>query len=99
MIPHVNRQEVYGGKKMETSIYDERHYGYQSADIQKEQINASPVDFFEDSSDIPMKKHFPLYQYATKNYAWLGRGDCMFMPAFYYYQVKGFNLSKVNGTN
>jgi len=95
MVPHVNRQEVYGGKKLEMSIYDERHYGYQAT--VKEQINVSPVDFFEDPTEKTLKKHFPLYQYATRNYAWLNRGDCMFMPAFYYYQIKGFNLKKVNG--
>jgi hypothetical protein len=28
MVPHVNRQEVYGGKRMNESVYDENMYGY-----------------------------------------------------------------------
>jgi len=27
MVPHVNRQEVYAGKRMNESYYDERMYG------------------------------------------------------------------------
>jgi hypothetical protein len=32
MVPHVNRQEVYAGKRLNESIYDERIYG---ADIEE----------------------------------------------------------------
>jgi hypothetical protein len=27
LIPHVNRQEVYAGKRLNETIYDERNYG------------------------------------------------------------------------
>lgn len=55
-------------------------------------MNVSPIDFFE----LPkvFKKTFPHYKYATRNLVVLNKGDCMFMPAFYYYQVKGYNLKK-----
>ena len=27
LVPHVNRQEVYSGKKMDATIYNENYYG------------------------------------------------------------------------
>ena len=34
MVPHVNRQEVYGGKRMNESAYDEVMYGYPATDAE-----------------------------------------------------------------
>lgn len=90
MAPHVNRQEVYAGKKMKESIYDERHYGYKATD--KEMINTSPIDLFDSPDTEINSKRFPLYKYATRSSAFLSKGDCMFIPAFHFYQIKGFNL-------
>jgi len=92
IVPHVNRQEIYVGKKKEISksIYDERYYGYQATD--KEQANVSPIDFFETAHEKHIKKWFPLFKYASRNLVRLDKGDCVFMPAFYYYQIKGYNL-------
>ncbi len=55
-------------------------------------MNVSPIDFFEEPKQY--KKSFPHYKDATRNMVVLEKGDCVFMPAFYYYQVKGFNLAK-----
>lgn len=41
LIPHVNRQEVYAGKRLNETIYDERNYG--SVGIsEQDQVNVSP---------------------------------------------------------
>ena len=84
MVPHVNRQEIYaGGKWISMSIYDERHYGYK--DSEKDRMNVSPIDFFENPGLKEYKKHFPHYKYASRNLINMNKGDCVFMPAFYYY--------------
>jgi hypothetical protein len=93
MVPHVNRQEIYaGGKYVHKSIYDERHYGYKSTD--NDQMHVSPIDFFEAPKLPEYKKKFPHYANASRNMIYLDKGDCVFMPAFYFYQVKGFNLKE-----
>lgn len=65
MVPHVNRQEVYAGKRLNESIYDERIYG---ADIEEQDmVNTSPIDFFEGNKPgTAQSKKFPLYQYSMR---------------------------------
>jgi hypothetical protein len=82
MVPHVNRQEVYaGGKWIKHSIYDENKYGFPLSD--NEQMNVSPIDLFKEPKNYA--KQFPHYKNAARNLIYVEKGDCLFMPAFYYY--------------
>ena len=87
MVPHVNRQEVYaGGKWIKHSLYDENKYGFSMSD--NEQMNVSPIDLFKEPKSYA--KQFPHYKNAARNLIYVEKGDCLFMPAFYYYQLKGY---------
>jgi len=48
-------------------------------------MNVSPVNFW-----MPDVKKFPLYKDAIKQIVNLEPGDCVFMPAYYYYHLQGF---------
>lgn len=80
LVPHVNRQEMYVGEK----------YSYFHANkmITKElelNPNESPVNLFKPDFDT-----FPNVQYVNKIYKeFLSPGDCMYVPAYYFYQVAG----------
>lgn len=92
LIPHVNRQEVYAGKRLNETIYDERNYG--SVGIsEQDQVNVSPQDFFDSQHNPKNLKKFPLYQYATRHVVQMSEGDCIFIPAFHFYQFKGKDLT------
>ena len=45
MVPHVNRQEVYAGKRLNETVYDERIYGFEA--IEEDMVNSTPIDIFE----------------------------------------------------
>ena len=51
----------------------------------------SPVSFFQ-----PDLKLFPDFNHARKDQIRLEKGDCLFVPAFNFYQVQAYNLDKVN---
>ena len=88
MVPHVNRQEVYAGKRLNESYYDERIYG--SNVSEEDMVNSSPIDIFEgNKAKSAQTTKFPLYQYATRYMETLQKGDCMFIPAFVFYSYKG----------
>lgn len=53
------------------------------------QINVSPVNFFVPNTEI--YKHFLA---TTRQKVDLNSGDCLFVPAYYYYQMVGFNEMK-----
>ena len=46
----------------------------------------APVNFF-----IPKLDKYPLFEQATRSQVNLGEGDCIFIPAYYYYQVQGMH--------
>ena len=81
LVPHVNRQEVYAGQNIEQTPYYE---------MGPDQQNVSPVNFF-----MPKMKNHPLFAEATRQLVNLEKGDCIFIPAFEYYQIYGHNI-KVN---
>lgn len=79
VVPHINRQEVYAGEKLEGTPYDEAEFGHLS---QQDQINVSPVNFF-----MPKKKLYPHFAQAIREVINLKQGDCLFIPAFYFYHL------------
>ena len=44
---------------------------------------------------MPKMKNFPLFAEATRQLVNLEKGDCVFIPAFEYYQISGNNI-KIN---
>jgi len=91
MIPHVNRQEVHAAE-MKDSLY------WEADASAAEQINGSPVNFF-----VPDKQKYPHFNGSTRHKVDLNQSDCVFIPAYYYFQIQGFGqltasrVSKVNG--
>ena len=51
-----------------------------------ELVNTSPVNFF-----APKLLKFPNFKYAKKIAVSLEAGDCIFIPAYYYYQFRAEN--------
>jgi hypothetical protein len=90
-VPHVNRQEVYAGQRIIETPYDEfKGQRIDPKEAALKQANVSPVNFF-----MPKQKNFPLFAEATRQLVNLEKGDCVFIPAFEYYQISGNNM-KVN---
>lgn len=93
LVPHVFRQEVYSGKEeMSVSPFSE----YQS-DISKfkkhtgtfESSDSSPVNFFS-----PNLKKFPHFKNVDKVEVKMDAGDCVFIPAYHYYQFSASNMNQ-----
>ena len=77
--PHLNREQTYAST-FSPSIY------YDPARPRKEQHGVSPVNFF-----MPDLNKFPLFQTSLKQKnVHLSKGDCLFIPAFYFYHMQGF---------
>eukprot|EP00347_Sterkiella_histriomuscorum_P004339 403360825 len=86
MIPHIYKQEVYAGK-------DKLIVDPDAAAVSKEKEpakihldpNQSPIDFF--SPDI---ENYPNFEEIERKYTvLLHEGDCVFIPAYYFYQYVG----------
>lgn len=79
MVPHIFRQEVYAGKGVEESPYYDgnMHVDADPADIS----NTSPVNFF-----APDFEKYPNFEQSKILSANLRPGDCLFIPAYYFYQ-------------
>lgn len=58
-------------------IYDETEFGSLS---DEDQVNVSPVNFFTPDLD-----KFPHFKRAIKEIVYINSGDCLFIPAFYFY--------------
>jgi len=84
LVPHVNRQEVYAGQNIESSPYDDTSMSYESSE---EAVSTSPVNFF-----APKLGKFKHFKDAKKNTITLDTGDCIFLPAYYFYQFRAFKL-------
>jgi hypothetical protein len=91
---------VYGGKRINETVYDERIYSNGSDGIvgntaNQYLVNTSPIDFFEPNhKGTPMVKRFPHYESAQRWSETLKRGDCIFIPAFVFYQYRGNNMKE-----
>jgi len=86
LVPHINRQEVYAGESLLESPYDNSQSGGESG---FDQMSVSPVNFF-----MPKKKIYPHFQGATRELINLEKGDCIFVPAFYFHQYQAFHLAQ-----
>ena len=78
MVPHVNHQEMYTGS--EFGIFDEAQnlWRYYRADV-----NESPINLFQ-----PDLTRYPNFRFIENQYSVeLKRGDCVYVPAFYFYQL------------
>jgi len=80
LIPHVYRQEMYLGQ--EFGLYDsqtsEFRY-YKAAD------HESPINLFS-----PDLHRYPNFRFVETHYTvTLMRGDCLYIPAYYFFQLAG----------
>ena len=80
MVPQIYRQEVQVGAIETTSEYHDSMVPYS-----EQSPYTSPVNFF-----IHFDRKFPHFKDAEKFNVNLSLGDCVFIPAFYFYQVQGF---------
>ena len=78
MVPHFNRQEVYAGRDILDSKYNEMQQGKEPAF--KDKVNTSPINFFS-----PKKTKYSNFERAVYQTEKLSAGDCIFIPAYYFY--------------
>ena len=81
LVPHVNRQEVYSGQ-VSGSVFNDPGDGL---DAKTSQQHVSPVNFF-----IPNKAKWSHFDGAIKYPVNLEAGDCIFIPAFFFYHMQGY---------
>lgn len=78
LIPHVYRQEVYAGNGVDLSPYYDGNLASPADPL--DVVNTSPVNFF-----APDMEKFKKYVHTYDESVLLRRGDCLFIPAYYYY--------------
>ena len=86
LVPHVFRQEVMGGKMDNKYFHD---YDTQEEAELNNDKTTSPVNFFN-----PNMKKYPFWKDVQKLRVDMSAGDCIFVPAYHYYQFQAENLSK-----
>jgi hypothetical protein len=80
LVPHINRQEMYVGEK-----YSYFHPNRQEVKEMSLRPNESPVNLFKPDFDT-----YPNVKFVNKVYKeFLSPGDCIYVPAFYFFQVAG----------
>lgn len=83
LVPHIYKQEVYAGEAK--IVNDEESAQRVLVTDEKLRPNQSPVNFFD-----PDPVAFSLYEEITRKYSvYLHEGDCLFIPAFYFFQYIG----------
>lgn len=80
LVPHVNWNFMYAGKQIE--FWSNEKGGKQ---IVQAQINESPVNLFAVDFGKYPKVHYLEQMYQDD----LSAGDCIFIPAYYFYQTAG----------
>ena len=91
LIPHVNRQEVYAGQNIKGGMYANGWYQHPEPEMD---IATSPINFF-----APKVKNYMNFRDAKKDSFTLDAGDCIFIPAYYFYQFMAFNIGQHNEAN
>ena len=82
LVPHVYRQEMMPGT---TTSYHHEIKGHEM--IVDLDINESPINLFNpDFEKFPSARHIGHFYKADD----LHPGDCIYIPAFYFYQVAGW---------
>ena len=87
LVPHVFRQEVAAGKN--SAHYQEHDSANMFTGLTNaiKGINSSPINFFD-----PDLKKYPFWKNVDKLTVEMNEGDCIFIPAYHYYQFKSQNF-------
>lgn len=84
LVPHVFRQEVYAGEEEKGSgafsEYQSEMASFKQHTGTLETYDSSPVNFFS-----PNLKRYPHFKNVDKLQIRMEAGDCIFVPAYYYY--------------
>ena len=89
LVPHVYRQEMRPGT---TTTYHHEVKGHEM--IVELDVNESPINLFKpDFEKYPSAKHIDHFYKDV-----LQAGDCIFIPAFYFYQVAGWAKAQPSKT-
>ena len=75
LVPHIYRQEVYADDLKDSMYFDKKM-------LSKDQPNVAAVNFF-----MPNTEKYPLFENAQKFRVNLAKGDCVFIPAYYFHQI------------
>ena len=77
LVPHINRHEIYAGEDFRVDDYKSGEEKQMQITARESAINLFDVDY----------KMFPKSHHITRAYGvFLSMGDCIFVPAFYFYQ-------------
>ena len=82
LVPHVFKQEVEAGENVASSKYGETPTSI------FEQAATSPINFI-----MPMSGDHREFLEQNKKVVNLSQGDCIFIPAFYFYQVQAHKIT------
>ena len=85
LVPHIYRQELYTDDLKNSIYYDKKLKP-------SEQPNVAAVNFF-----IPQTSKYPYFDNVQKFNVNLRTGDCIFIPAYFFYQMQGNNQNKIAG--
>lgn len=86
----IYRQELYTGEDMFVS-YTKHGRNETTVEYWAREENESPVNFFSPDLD-----NYPNFEYFSNGYEVdLRAGECVYLPAYYYYQVMGIGLPEV----
>lgn len=75
LVPHIYRQEVYADNLKDSIYFDPKV-------LSKDQPNVAAVNFF-----IPNLEKYPYFTDVQKFSVVLSKGDCLFIPAYYFHQM------------
>ena len=78
LVPHIYRQEVYADDLKDSIYFDKKL-------LSKDQPNVAAVNFF-----MPNLEKYPFFDNVQKFSVQLAKGDCVFIPAYYFHQIQGF---------
>ena len=79
LVPHIYRQELYTDELKDSMYFDKKMRG-------ADQQNVASVNFF-----VPKLEKYPYFENVQKFNVNLKTGDCMYIPAYFFYQMQGNN--------
>lgn len=85
LVPHIYRQELYTEELQDSMYFDKR------MQVQ-DQPNVASVNFF-----VPKLEKYPYFENVQKFNVNLKAGDCVFIPAYFFYQMQGNNQAITPG--
>jgi hypothetical protein len=84
LVPHIYKQEAYIGKDL-VIVDHESELDPPPQNRKRIPSTCSPVNFFEPDYSV-----YPLFEDVERKYTvLLHDGDCLFIPAYYFYQFSG----------